>query len=156
MKNISDLETHAMHCLVCGNALTPLSSSEPEDQHPNDAVVWYSKGNYGSTVYDDPSGLQSLEAYVCDPCMKERADRIFTARPVVPRPRRTEFRRGIHPDRDCYAPYQEAIAILRKLDTKSIACPLCQKEGEHDSTCDLGELIRFANGIWPKEPRSTG
>lgn len=143
---------YTMHCLVCGEQLKHLWDAE--DQNPNDAVVWRTKGNYGSTVYDNPDALQSLEAYVCDRCMTKHADRIFTARPD-PTPRRSRFQRGIHPDRDWYALHQEAITVLRKLGTKHTTCPLCGLAGAHTPTCDLGELIRNAIAIWPDEAGDT-
>jgi hypothetical protein len=45
---------------------------------PDDATVWTSLGNYGSTVFDGGEFTgRRLELYICDECLKERAGMVY-------------------------------------------------------------------------------
>ena len=60
----------SLPCLVCGKAL---ERAVPQEQnHPNDAIVCTSHGNYGSGVFDPCDG-HYLEVNVCDSCLKKAA-----------------------------------------------------------------------------------
>jgi hypothetical protein len=51
-----------------------------ETEPPADAVIFNSRGNYGSTVLDIPSYDESLsiEIVICDGCVKKNQKRINT------------------------------------------------------------------------------
>ena len=55
-----------MKCIVCKTELENLPSGEIN--HPRDGVVFTSRGNYGSQVFD-PMDATYLEINVCDPCV---------------------------------------------------------------------------------------
>jgi hypothetical protein len=66
------------------------------DDHPEEDGTWqvpfnqpykgttfFSRGHYGSTVFDPPpSSPVRLELNICDPCLEERAERIIHVREV--------------------------------------------------------------------------
>lgn len=72
---------HKMICFICEKDLKVALYGDPETP-PKDATVWYAKGNYGTTVFDPIGSNRRLEAYICDECLKSRADRVYT---VVPK-----------------------------------------------------------------------
>jgi len=43
---------------------------------PDDATVWRSWGNYGSTVYDPQNSNEFLELVLCDNCLKQKASKV--------------------------------------------------------------------------------
>lgn len=76
-----------MHCIVCRKELKACGGKLTPDYPPSGAIVFYSRGNFGSTVFDremDRSGEQ-LELYVCDECVKERAELVWYVEPVAVR-----------------------------------------------------------------------
>lgn len=131
-----------MKCFVCGRELNEIH----DPNHPDDATCWRTGGNYGSTVYDPVSQHQYLEAYVCDGCLTERQDRVFTVRPKPVR-REWEYLEGIHDSPESYAPFPEAIALLRKLDAKP-GCPVCgMGDRVHRPQCRLRKLLDMIDGM---------
>ena len=78
-----------MVCLCCGKPVGTLDNADG-------ATSWSTRGNYGSTLYDPIGGgaPSYLVAFVCDGCLKERADRVVSAFESRPRPTRT-LKRGI-------------------------------------------------------------
>jgi hypothetical protein len=71
---------HKMVCFVCDKNLGAAMTGDdcgPEIP-PSGATVWYTGGNYGTTVFDPMNSNKRLEAYVCDECLKERAARVYT------------------------------------------------------------------------------
>lgn len=73
----------ALPCLVCGRALTAIEAS-PDGEHPQDGVAFATHGNYGSTVFDEPSRL--LHITVCDPCLTDAIAAGRTRETAVPPP----------------------------------------------------------------------
>lgn len=71
-----------MTCFTCDRELTPVwPSSEGQFE---DAVMFETHGNYGSTVFDPQDTRYSLLIQICDLCLVERKDRvkmILTERP---------------------------------------------------------------------------
>jgi hypothetical protein len=53
-------------CLVCGQEL--LATTVHCQAQPDDGVMCYTHGNYGSTVYDPFEG-EYLSFNICDPCL---------------------------------------------------------------------------------------
>lgn len=69
-------------CFVCGKTLTHAFGGLVETelrQQPNDAVIFSSHGNYGSTLFDE-LGEEFLELNICDECLYARSDRILHCR----------------------------------------------------------------------------
>lgn len=60
-------------CLVCGRELRPAYPEAAEAQ-PYGGTAFASSGHYGSTVFDG-SGGQWIEINLCDPCLRDGADR---------------------------------------------------------------------------------
>ena len=79
------IRTPRLFCLICGvrvsYAVPAKFKAGPYDP-PDNATVWTSHGNYGSTVYDPcdewSAGLKSehLEAVICDLCLDAVSARI--------------------------------------------------------------------------------
>lgn len=134
-----------MHCLICNRELSSVLPDDlpGHDHQPNDGTCWSTGGNYGSTVYDPVSQHQYLEAYVCDGCLNERQDRVFTVRPKAGR--EPTYLPGIHDSPESYAPFPEAIALLRKLDARP-GCPICGVDG-HRPECRLKKLLGMIDGM---------
>jgi hypothetical protein len=67
-----------MFCLICDKEIERLSGLLEEFRDPpNNAMVWISRGNYGSTEFDSVARDEQLEAYICDPCVAQRRHRIY-------------------------------------------------------------------------------
>lgn len=67
------------HCIVCLKKLKRESSHGRDniDNCPSDAIYLSSVGNYGSSVYDMGEFYKDrIETYICDECLKERAEYI--------------------------------------------------------------------------------
>lgn len=85
INNMLGIKEHIMVCIVCEKELSSAYkySTEPSCP-PNDATVWYTHGNYGSTIWDEEVKNTSsykkyrLEAYICDKCLTERASKVYT------------------------------------------------------------------------------
>lgn len=100
------MKKHEMYCLVCDKELGPsinpsiFNDDRPEDIAPNDALVCYSIGNYGSTLYDPfkDADVQKLEFYVCDPCMREKQNKVYTVFGSNESETKPAFKHGIHHD----------------------------------------------------------
>lgn len=76
-------------CLVCGKTIAPVfpdtTLTDPgEPAQPVDAVMFFSYGQYGSTVFD-PQDESKLYINLCDPCLLERRDRVWHCRHVKQR-----------------------------------------------------------------------
>lgn len=70
-------------CFTCGKELDPVW--EGSKSQYNDAMMFESHGNYGSTVFDPFDSRLSLLIQICDPCVVERKDRVIhvtTTRPL--------------------------------------------------------------------------
>lgn len=70
-----------MHCIVCDAAQEPLDAwQSPPFTSPKHGLIFYSRGGYGSSLYD-PHPLddahEKLELYVCDGCAKGKMGRIW-------------------------------------------------------------------------------
>lgn len=141
-----EVAEHSMRCLICRRELQEVFKDPASVGQPNDATAWTTTGHYGSTVYDPVSEHQYLEAYICDGCLRERADLVVTVRPKPIR-REWEHRSGIHDDPESYAPYSEMIALLRKLEAQA-RCPVCGGEGRtHHKPCRLNVLLSFMDMV---------
>jgi len=83
-------------CLVCDRPIKSGGGGYSPHQIPGDAIHWTSHGNYGSTVWDSLRPDEGyLELYICDDCVKRKADRIFT---VVQRDGKFEYHQGLRHD----------------------------------------------------------
>jgi hypothetical protein len=62
------VDENVAHCIRCDRTIEWFKWAT-DDQPPTDATVWYSRGNYGSTVWDEfgPNSSRA-EAAVCDSC----------------------------------------------------------------------------------------
>lgn len=58
-------------CIICSRGLEPAGLGVVHQ--PNDAVAFYSKGNYGSTVFDPLDDTIQLEINICDSCLTAAA-----------------------------------------------------------------------------------
>ncbi len=72
-------------CLVCGSSLDIDESDVPllrrkdgmlSCQMVQDGVVCHALGNYGSTVFDPMDRAPTKGFAICDPCFRERQDRM--------------------------------------------------------------------------------
>lgn len=64
-------------CIVCLKELERHCELSDVIGMMNDATIWRSHGNYGSTLYDPMNGEEFLEAYICDACVESRGDLIY-------------------------------------------------------------------------------
>jgi len=62
------LSEFALPCILCGKQLRNVYRDV--DNQPNDGVVCFTSGNYGSTVFDSFNG-ERLEFNCCDNCLVE-------------------------------------------------------------------------------------
>ncbi len=72
-----------MQCFKCEKVLTPVFPDTPAQ--PNGAVVFSSRGHYGSTVWDEnyPGSDKELILYLCDFCLVERKTLVFESFPLI-------------------------------------------------------------------------
>lgn len=77
-------------CIRCGKVPEPVFAREPAlaeglTAQPHKATVFYSHGQYGSTVFDE-MGRQYLHILICDECMikASREERIALVTPLPP------------------------------------------------------------------------
>lgn len=68
--------TYEMWCIVCRRHLRR-DGGEAFHYPPINASVWVSYGNYGSTVWDPMGSGEKLECYICDPCLRVHAERVW-------------------------------------------------------------------------------
>ena len=61
-------------CFKCGKTLLN-TYVEEADNHPSEGTEFRTYGHYGSTVWDSFDG-EELVLNVCDPCLREHADRL--------------------------------------------------------------------------------
>lgn len=72
-------------CFCCDKKIgKTVAIDDGFDHPPNDATVWRSHGNYGSTVFD-PMDSTYLEAYICDACLLKGKKKLYRARTVMTR-----------------------------------------------------------------------
>ena len=62
-------------CISCGKILQ--AACGEDSPVPDDGVIFTSRGNYGSTVWDPVQDDQVLRCFVCDKCMVEKARLIY-------------------------------------------------------------------------------
>jgi hypothetical protein len=67
-------------CIKCGvrpERAVPVAILQDDGDHnqPYEATVFYSRGQYGSTVWDEFPGRDVIEINVCDKCLLEEADK---------------------------------------------------------------------------------
>ncbi len=63
-------------CIICNKSLTNVGHDNRYNQ-PNEGVVFYSRGNYGSTVYDQlPYDREELVINICDECLKLKSEHL--------------------------------------------------------------------------------
>lgn len=55
------------YCFKCYKKLEPAFSAEEPQRH--EAVTFTASGNYGSTVFDPPTGGAHLIIQICDECL---------------------------------------------------------------------------------------
>lgn len=67
--------TEPVPCLVCGKNLKPV---DPGSTQPVGALMFLGHGQYGSDF--DPFDGTELQVNVCDPCLRERSDRVLHVR----------------------------------------------------------------------------
>lgn len=79
-----------MICLCCGKALEPAErgSTDPLTP-PSGATVFFSHGNFGSTLWDPVDDYQHLEVFVCDECLAGRTERAWHVTAGARRPNNT-------------------------------------------------------------------
>ena len=70
-----------MHCIVCDAEQEPLDAGQPPPfTSPRYGLIFYSRGGYGSSLYD-PHPLddahEKLELYLCDACAKVKMNRVW-------------------------------------------------------------------------------
>jgi hypothetical protein len=58
-------------CIICEK---PLSSFDEEGNQPNDGLEFFTRGHYGSTVFDPMDG-SGLAINVCDDCLTKAAEK---------------------------------------------------------------------------------
>lgn len=69
-----------MPCFVCGATLENVT---PEaDNQPYAGTVSTSPGHYGSTFWDPMSVDEELVVNLCDPCLRQRTDRLGIVTPT--------------------------------------------------------------------------
>lgn len=98
MSNVEKENDFEVSCLCCGEPAGTFNS-------PNDATVWTSHGNYGSTLYDpDPGGVYDgrffLEVSICDTCLKKHADRVVSVSRTASRPTYATKQGVLNPEDD--------------------------------------------------------
>jgi len=65
-------------CIICNKILHRVDNEEDIKNPPMDGIYFSSVGNYGSSVYDGGEFEgHRLEIYVCDECLKDKADQIL-------------------------------------------------------------------------------
>lgn len=70
----------ANFCFVCDKELQLVDPGFKEDSAQcNDALMFSSSGNYGSTVYDPIGGRTELLINICDACIVLKKDRVLVA-----------------------------------------------------------------------------
>ena len=67
------------NCICCEKSIKHCGPDGEDcfSNPPNDATVWTSHGNYGSTLYDPMDGKDTLETFICDECLKKKAKFIY-------------------------------------------------------------------------------
>ena len=79
-KKTASTKKYQRICFCCDKKLGSAMRGKDEFRFPpNDATVWRSYGNYGSTVFD-PMNNSFLEAYICDACLVKGKKKLFRAR----------------------------------------------------------------------------
>ena len=68
-------------CFVCGKVLMNVFSDS--DNQPAEGTEFRTYGAYGSTVWDSFDG-EELVLNVCDPCLREHADRLAQHKRFLP------------------------------------------------------------------------
>lgn len=55
---------------------------------PNDAVIFHTHGNYGSTIFDpNPNDGKFLEIAICDECLKNKDYLVLEVTKTQPKPK---------------------------------------------------------------------
>lgn len=62
----------SIHCFSCNKQLKKVFK-DGEHPQPYGGAMFYSSGNYGSTVWD-PMGAGDLLIIICDECIVERSE----------------------------------------------------------------------------------
>ena len=78
---------NTLPCIICRKRLMHVEHIEGIGNQPDDGVVCYTHGNYGSTVFDEVAG-HYLEFNICDECLvKAREQRLIglTYKGIPPR-----------------------------------------------------------------------
>lgn len=77
-----------MKCFKCDKKIKSASSPEFIYDMPSGATVWYTKGNYGSAVYD-PINLiddgKSLMIFICDDCLTQNQRNVMKREAIISR-----------------------------------------------------------------------
>jgi len=70
-------------CIVCDKEISGCLGFDEDGNDsfsnpPDDATVWTSVGNYGSTLFDmgEHTG-ERLECYVCDDCLQKKKNSVY-------------------------------------------------------------------------------
>lgn len=67
-----------MNCIVCDRDLREVFNDEDYNQ-PYAGTAFKSYGHYGSTIFDPMDGKSFIELYICDTCLRDKSDNIYTA-----------------------------------------------------------------------------
>jgi hypothetical protein len=76
-----------LSCVRCGKQFTSDGPADWGDSPPNGGVIFTSRGNYGSAVYDEPMGSSNyILVIICDACLTGNTGNVMhvqTVRKVV-------------------------------------------------------------------------
>lgn len=74
-----------LHCLVCDRQV--LNDGSEDHVQPSGGTSFYTRGHYGSTIFDPMDNQTRLEVVICDPCIvaKRKYFLHVTTEVVVPK-----------------------------------------------------------------------
>ena len=73
------------NCICCEKSIGSALYNPEEDTldgPPDDATVWSTNGNFGSTVFDPIDSKLRLELFVCDQCLREKSHMVYAAKTI--------------------------------------------------------------------------
>lgn len=104
-------------CIVCKKEIR-CTLEQNLSLTPSGAIICYSKGNYGSTLYDTlPHENESIRFLICDECLKDRAafvDRLYGFR-VIETFKVISLDEVFKEEEDHFAYFKPARKILKRL-----------------------------------------
>jgi hypothetical protein len=74
---------NTLPCIICRKKLVHVEGREGLGNHPDDGVACFSRGNYGSTVFDPMDG-HFLEFNICDGCLVKAREQGLIALGIGP------------------------------------------------------------------------